>query len=105
MPYITATEMKWRMREGLRILRELHSDMCRASTEDVSREMTQAFTYLLNDLTKFSGKIEGMVKAETQTTITAINPITCRCDYCGESMNVKDQYCAGCGKKVVEKEV
>lgn len=104
MPYITATEMKWRMREALRTLERLHSDMCNAPKEEVSKEMTNEFTDILIQLTTFSGKINDMAKAETETTVTPINPITCRCDSCGESMNAKDQYCSGCGRKVVEKE-
>lgn len=104
MPYITATEMKWRMKEALRPLQQLHSDMCRAPIEEVSKEMTNEFTDILHQLIMFSGKINDMAKAETETTVTPINPITCRCDSCGESMNAKDQYCSGCGRKVVERE-
>lgn len=104
MPYITATEMKWRMKEALRPLQQLHSDMCRAPVEEVSKEMTEEFTDILHQLIMFSGKVNNMAKTETETTVTAINPITCRCDSCGESMNRKDIFCSHCGKKVIDRE-
>lgn len=103
MPYITAVEMKWRMKEALRPLQKLHSDMCNAPCEEVSKEITREFTDILCELITFSGKINEMADKETQTTVTPINPITCRCDGCGESMNVRDAYCSACGRKVVPK--